>query len=79
MDFSELGQWLGIGSVAVGITVWAIRLEGRVTMNSDRLDRGDRKLESLTERDDGVLRALNELRVSVARLEEKIDRQNGAR
>ena len=75
---ADLQQWLSIGAVAIGIVVWAIRLEGRVTMNADRLDRGDRKLSELADRDDAVLRALNELRVAVARLEEKIDRRNGA-
>ena len=82
MDQSEIIQWLTLGGATVmvgaGALIWAIRLEGLVKQNTARLERGDGRLRELSERDDAVLRALNELRVAVARLEAKIDRNNGA-
>ena len=91
----DLAQSLGILTVAAGVLIWAIRLEGRVNLNAGRLDegdtrlrarvdavehrldRGDKRIGQLDERDDAILKAINELRVAVARLEEKIDRRNG--
>ena len=80
-----LAWWLTAKKRAVDIAVWrrdrerdGDDLRTRIAGVEDRLNRGDRKLAELAERDDAILKALNELRVAVARLEEKIDRRNGA-
>ena len=81
MDQSEAIQWLTLGGgvllVAAGALVWAIRLEGLVRANTERLDKGDARFAAHAERDDAILRAVNELRVSNARIEAKIDQRNG--
>ena len=53
------------------------RLRSRVDSVEDRLERGDRQIGKLDERDDAILKAIYEIREAVARLEEKLDRQNG--
>ena len=76
--------WLTAKKRAVEVAVWrnnrerdATDLRTRLDGVESRLNRGDRKLSELAERDDAILKALNELRIAVARLEEKLDRANG--
>ena len=56
---------------------WRTNTDRDIAALRERLDRGDRQLSRLATRDDDILKALNDLRVGQARLEEKIDR-NGA-
>ena len=77
MDAGELRQWITIAGAFAALVAWAVRLEGRVSLNSDRLDKGDARFEAHAARDDAIMKALNELRVGQARLEEKLDR-NGS-
>lgn len=79
-----LTWWITAKKRAVDIAVWrrdrerdGDELRTRLDGVEDRLNRGDRKLSELADRDDAILKALNELRVAVARLEEKLDRANG--
>ena len=73
-----IGIWIGARKRATELAVWRSNQDRNVEGLSKRLDIVDSRLSKHSEKDEAVLRALNELRVVVARLESKIDRRNGA-
>lgn len=72
----ELSQWLEIGVIVVGLVVWLVRLEGRLSAVDKANMETQKDIDDLRTRhealDSKIVEQLAQIRESLARLEGKL-------